>query len=68
MFLIIYEGNTKILNFAFCILHLGDSSINYNLYFCTKQRESHMLKKRCWEGKWQYIPPDLGKLLHFDGK
>ena len=45
MFLIIYEENTKILNFAFCILHLGDSSINYNLYFCTKQRESHMLKK-----------------------
>ena len=31
MFLIIYEVNTKILNFAFCILHLGDSPINYNL-------------------------------------
>ena len=36
MFLIIYEVNTKILNFAFCILHLGDSPINYNLSFHAK--------------------------------
>ena len=30
-YFIIYEVNTIILHFAFCILHSGNSPVNYNL-------------------------------------